>query len=166
MRLTLQTAAAPPPGAVAPATRPAVSRRVLLAEDNAGNQLVLTRMLEVLGCQVEVAESGLQALDKATHGSFDVVFMDMHMPEMDGLEATRRLCAALPRDRRPWIVGLTASSGDDQRQACLAAGMDDFVTKQVDLRTLQEAMARARPPRTGSGSLDVQPAGAGAAPSP
>ena len=69
---------------------------------------------------------------------------------MDGLTATRRLCAMLPRGARPWIIGLTASVGDDQRQVCLEAGMDDFVTKPVDLKTLGETLQRAqashRPP--------------------
>jgi signal transduction histidine kinase/ActR/RegA family two-component response regulator len=149
--LPFPAATAPQPAASPDATAsPQRRRKTLLVEDNPGNQLVLARMLELLGCDPTVVDSGQQALDLVPGGGFDVVFMDMHMPEMDGLTATRRLCAMLPKEARPWIIGLTASVGEDQRQVCLEAGMDDFVTKPVDLKTLGETLQRAqashRPP--------------------
>ncbi|MEW5849369.1 MAG: ATP-binding protein [Myxococcota bacterium] len=129
-----------------PSEEPTESRpplRVLLVDDNAANQLVLVSMLEHLGYRPDVAESGHDALAAIRERRYDVVLMDMQMPEMDGLEATRQLHAMLPREEVPWVVALTANVLDEQRAQCLAAGMHDFLAKPVDLRTLAEALKRA-----------------------
>jgi len=128
---------------------PAPGLRVLLVEDNEANQLVLVSMLKHLGYTPDVVDSGQQAVHAVKTQPYDVVLMDMQMPEMDGLEATRHLHKALPKDRVPWIVALTANVLDEQRAACHAAGMHDFLAKPVDLRTLSDALKRARPPVAG-----------------
>jgi GAF domain-containing protein/DNA-binding response OmpR family regulator len=134
----------------APAAAPAIDTtlRVLLAEDNAVNQKLALRLLERMGLKADVVGDGRAAVDAIEAGSYDVVLMDVQMPEMDGLEATRRI-------RRRWadrpirIVGLTANAMAGDREACLAAGMDDYVSKPIRPEELQAAIARARPTLTG-----------------
>jgi signal transduction histidine kinase/DNA-binding response OmpR family regulator len=134
----------------APTAAPAVDTtlRVLLAEDNAVNQKLALRLLERMGLKADVVGDGRAAVDAIEAGSYDVVLMDVQMPEMDGLEATRRI-------RRRWadrpirIVGLTANAMAGDREACLAAGMDDYVSKPIRPEELQAAIARARPTLTG-----------------
>jgi signal transduction histidine kinase/DNA-binding response OmpR family regulator len=116
---------------------------VLLAEDNVVNQKVALRMLERLGYRAEVAANGVEVLAALERQPFDVVLLDVHMPEMDGLEAARHICARWPRDRRPRLVALTANAMDGDREACLEAGMDDYVTKPVRMETLAAALGRA-----------------------
>jgi PAS domain S-box-containing protein len=116
--------------------------RILLAEDNEVNQKVGRLMLAKLGHSVEIVDNGLEALHAAHAHTYDVILMDMHMPVMDGLEATRRIRAELPADRRPAIVAMTASVTLEDRQACTAAGMDGFVAKPVRPGELAEALAR------------------------
>jgi PAS domain S-box-containing protein len=117
--------------------------RILLVEDNPVNQLVATRMCEKLGYRVEVAGNGLEALAAVNHIPYDTVLMDVHMPEMDGLEATARIRAAIPAERRPWIIAMTASAMETDRQACFAAGMDDYTPKPVTMDSLEGALMRA-----------------------
>ncbi|MDX1907372.1 MAG: PAS domain S-box protein [Bacteroidia bacterium] len=115
---------------------------VLVAEDNAINQKVALRMLEKLGIQADVAANGLEAL-KAIHiKSYDVIFMDMQMPEMDGLEATQAIRAAENATHRHVIIAMTANAMSGDRERCLAAGMDDYISKPVNLERVQEALAR------------------------
>ncbi len=102
-------------------------RRVLLAEDVPANQKLATLVLTRLGCTVELAGNGREAVEKALHGSFDVIYMDVQMPVMDGFAATRAIRAS-GRNDLP-IVALTASALEGDRQACLAAGMNDYMTK-------------------------------------
>ncbi|HSW30637.1 MAG TPA: response regulator [Longimicrobiales bacterium] len=121
--------------------------RVLLAEDNRVNQTVALHMLGRLGYRTDAVANGLEVLRAFELVPYDVVLMDMHMPEMDGVEAARRLRAqgaATDGQRRPWIIALTASSAEADRELCLDAGMDDFVSKPVSFNHLAEAMARAR----------------------
>ncbi len=113
---------------------------VLLAEDNVVNQRVATTMLRRLGHRVEVAANGAEALDALARRAFDVVLMDVQMPVLDGLEATRRLRER--GDPSPWVIALTAHALDDHRQQCAAAGMNDFVSKPVQLEDLRAALAR------------------------
>ncbi|HWH08596.1 MAG TPA: response regulator, partial [Candidatus Thermoplasmatota archaeon] len=130
---------APPAAEDHPAAGPL---SILLVEDNAVNQKVAALMLRRLGYEPDVATNGAEAVEKATTGSYDVVLMDIQMPEMDGLEATRRIRAACG-DARPRIVALTAHALAGERERCLAAGMDDYLTKPLEQKKLREALARA-----------------------
>lgn len=114
---------------------------VLLAEDNAVNSMVATRMLEKLGCTVDVVPNGLQAIEAAQQNVYDVIFMDVHMPEMGGYEATKAL-RELERGtwRRRTIVAMTADAMEGDREACLAAGMDDYVSKPITLAALERVL--------------------------
>jgi len=125
-----------------PPARPFVSLRILLAEDNSANQKVATLMLGRLGHRADVAGNGLEALAALRRQRYDVVLMDLQMPDMDGLEAARRIRSEIPKDDQPWIVAMTASVMLDQQQACRAAGMDDFVAKPVSLVHLSAALQR------------------------
>ena len=125
--------------------RTAHRERVLLAEDNAVNQKVAFRMLEHLNYRADLAANGLEVLEAMQRQPYDIVLMDLQMPEMDGLEATRRLRALeVPGGPRPWIVALTANAMQGDREACLAAGMDDYISKPMKVPELAAALARAR----------------------
>jgi PAS domain S-box-containing protein len=117
--------------------------RILLVEDNPVNQMVATRMCEKLGYRIDVVGNGLEALAAVNQIPYDTILMDVHMPEMDGLEATRRIRAVIPVGRKPWIVAMTASAMETDRQACVAAGMDDYTPKPVTMESLEGALTRA-----------------------
>jgi len=122
------------------------SLAVLVAEDNAVNQTVVAAMLKSLGHRATIAKSGREALDALAREPFDLVLMDCNMPELDGLEATRRLRsgASGARDPRIPVIALTANAMDGDKDACLAAGMDDFVAKPVTIATLRDVIERTR----------------------
>ena len=119
--------------------------RVLLAEDNEINRIVAGELLAQAGCLCKVAENGREALEMALSGDHEVILMDCQMPEMDGFEATRQIraaeAAAGGSGRRP-IIALTANAIKGDRELCLAAGMDDYVTKPIDPQELFKALAR------------------------
>ncbi len=115
---------------------------VLVVEDNSVNQQVVVNMLQRLGYSPAVASTGVEAVELAKLDTFDFIFMDMHMPEMDGLTATR-LIRKGPSGDRPWIAALTASVSDEQREACVNAGMNDFVPKPFRFEMLVSAIERA-----------------------
>jgi len=117
--------------------------RILLVEDNPVNQMVATRMCEKFGYRIDVAGNGLEALAAVNQIPYDTLLMDVHMPEMDGLEATRRIREVIPAERQPWIVAMTASAMESDRQACIAAGMDDHTPKPVTMESLEAALTRA-----------------------
>jgi signal transduction histidine kinase/CheY-like chemotaxis protein/HPt (histidine-containing phosphotransfer) domain-containing protein len=121
---------------------------ILVAEDNLLNQKVAVLMLESLGYQADVAGDGFAVLQALRRQSYDLILMDVQMPGMDGLEATRRLRAELPAERQPRIVALTANVLAEQRGACLAAGMDDFLGKPLGFAELRAALRRAAGERT------------------
>ena len=110
--------------------------RILLAEDNLVNQKVVLRMLEKLGYNADVAANGKEAIDALTRKAYDLVLMDMHMPEMDGIEATRRIRSMLPPKRQPVIAAVTAAAMLDDRKACLAAGMNAYLSKPIRVKQL------------------------------
>lgn len=132
----------PVPEAGKPATS---SLRILLAEDNALNQQVALRLLGQLGYAADVAPNGLEALQALERQPYDVVLMDVQMPELDGLEASRRICERWPAETRPRIIAMTANAMPEDRAACFAAGMDDYVAKPIRPNELGEALSRARP---------------------
>ncbi len=120
------------------------SLRILLAEDNTVNQKVALRLLERLGYSADVATNGLEAIDALERRSYDVVLMDVQMPELDGLDASRRICERWP-ETRPRIIAMTANALPEDREACFAAGMDDYVAKPIRAEVLAEALKRVRP---------------------
>jgi CheY-like chemotaxis protein len=125
------------------ANRRSVRMRVLMAEDHPVNQRLGQLMLEKLGHTVEVVANGQEAVRAMGLVTYDAVFMDVDMPEMDGLEATRTIRRLLPPDRQPRIIALTAGAMDEEKTACREAGMDDFVAKPVRLEGLNDALTRA-----------------------
>jgi PAS domain S-box-containing protein len=122
--------------------RPRVAAKVLVAEDNEVNQKVAVRILERLGYTVEVAEDGRAALEACARTRYDAVLMDGQMPGMDGYEVTRRIRAGETDAERLPIIAMTASAMKGDRERCLAAGMDDYVTKPVTPETLEAALRR------------------------
>ncbi len=122
------------------ATRENLRPLVLLAEDNQVNQRVAMRMLEKLGCVVEVASNGALAIDAAAERVFDLIFMDCQMPEIDGYAATRRIRSTSSVNARTPIVALTARCMAEDRELCLNAGMDAYLTKPVHMDKLEEAV--------------------------
>jgi len=121
---------------------PTRSLRILVAEDNAVNQKVAVGLLQRLGHKVEVAWNGAEAAEKARQSRFDIILMDMQMPEVDGLEATRRIRAIEGDESRTPVIAMTANAMRQDRDACLGAGMDDFLTKPVARQELADMIAR------------------------
>jgi CheY-like chemotaxis protein len=144
--LAQPVAVAPAPAVPAvPAALPIQGTRLLLAEDNPVNQKVAVNLLRTLGYQTDVAWNGLEVLAAVEQQSYDLIFLDMQMPEMDGLEAARRLVEAYPRSKnRPWIIALTANAMVGDREQCLAAGMDDYLTKPIKKAELAAAIDYGR----------------------
>jgi PAS domain S-box-containing protein len=130
--------------------------RILLAEDNAMNQKVALRLLERLGYRADIANNGLQAIEALERKPYDVVLMDVQMPELDGLDATRRIVERWPVETRPHIIAMTANALPEDREACFAAGMNDYVAKPIRAEELVAALKRARPLSTnGAGGSDT-----------
>jgi two-component system, sensor histidine kinase and response regulator len=136
--------------------------RVLLVEDNPVNQMVATHQLRKLGCEVEVASNGLEALAAWQRGPHDMIFMDYQMPEMDGLEATRKIrVLEKARSLAPIrIVAMTAAAMEGDRESCLQAGMDDYISKPVKIEEIKKLLKLSFPDRFGyePGKLEPQPA--------
>jgi signal transduction histidine kinase/CheY-like chemotaxis protein len=118
--------------------------RILLAEDNRVNQKVALKLLERLGYRADVAENGLEVVAALARRQYDIILMDVQMPDMDGLEATRRV-RDLPEDVQPRIIAMTANASQEDRAACFAAGMDDFLSKPVVAAQLAAALERRAP---------------------
>jgi len=117
--------------------------RILLAEDNVVNQKLALRILQQMGYRADLASNGLEAVESVERQTYDVVLMDVQMPEMDGLEASRRLTAKYKPQERPRIVAMTANAMAGDREMCLAAGMDDYITKPIRVEQLVEALMQA-----------------------
>jgi CheY-like chemotaxis protein/HPt (histidine-containing phosphotransfer) domain-containing protein len=139
--------------------------RILIAEDNLINQKVALRLLERLGYQADVVANGMEALVALRHVQYDVVLMDVQMPEMDGLEATRQMCKLYSPDERPRIIAVTADAQESDREECLRAGMDDYLSKPVRLEQVAEALARCVPIAAAAESTEVMPAAVDPGPS-
>ncbi len=118
--------------------------RILLAEDNLINQKVALRLLSRLGYRADIVSNGLEALEGLHRQDYDVVLMDVQMPEMDGIEATRRIRRDLPAWRQPRVIALTANALEGDKEKYLAQGMDDYVSKPVRVQELTAALARCQ----------------------
>ena len=119
-----------------------IGAKVLLADDNPINRRICSMLLERLGCEVHQARNGRKAVEKATGEPYDMILMDCYMPEMDGLAATQELRKRGGKLQEVPIVAFTASGTDQDRQACIEAGMDDMLTKPVQLSQLSAMMRR------------------------
>jgi CheY-like chemotaxis protein len=117
--------------------------RILLAEDNVVNQKLALRLLQQMGYRADIAGNGVEAIECIERQPYDVVLMDVQMPEMDGLEASRRITARWKPGERPRIVAMTANAMQGDREECLAAGMDDYVTKPIRVDALVQALQGA-----------------------
>jgi CheY-like chemotaxis protein len=115
---------------------------ILLVEDNPVNQKVAVRYLERMGYRADVAGNGLEAVQTMRERNYHLLFMDVQMPEMDGLEATRQIRAIISPERQPVIIALTANAMTGDRERCLGAGMNDYITKPVKLEELQAVISR------------------------
>jgi PAS domain S-box-containing protein len=141
---------APPSSAASMAERQPL--RILLAEDNVVNQKLALRLLQRMGYAAEVAADGLEAIAALEAGTFDLVLMDVQMPELDGLEATRRIRRRWPGTSGPRIVAMTANAMTGDRELCLAAGMDGYISKPIRTEELIAAL-QATPVRTVGGRV-------------
>jgi CheY-like chemotaxis protein len=148
-RPTRETAMPPAKPQLDPGVAARRPLRILLAEDNAVNQKLALRLLSQMGYRADVAANGLEAIQAVERQTYDVVLMDVQMPEMDGLEATRRICARSPTSdagtagKRPRIIAMTANAMQGDREICFKAGMDDYVSKPIRVAELADALERA-----------------------
>jgi signal transduction histidine kinase/HPt (histidine-containing phosphotransfer) domain-containing protein len=116
--------------------------RLLLADDNPINQKVGLSVLNKLGYRADIANNGLEVLQALEQKAYDILFLDVQMPEMDGLEAARRICQRWPAEKRPRIIAMTGNALMGDREKCLQAGMDDYISKPVRIGDLQAALER------------------------
>jgi signal transduction histidine kinase/ActR/RegA family two-component response regulator len=130
-----------PESTAAGITAPSLSLSILLAEDNPVNQRVAMTMLGKMGHQITLATNGLEALEQWKQGDFDLIFMDVQMPEMNGLEATTQIHQEEAIGAHVPIVAMTASAMSEERDRCLAAGMDDFISKPVSYKVIEQMIA-------------------------
>ncbi|MDM0070100.1 GAF domain-containing protein [Variovorax sp. J31P207] len=120
--------------------------RILLAEDNVVNQKLALRLLQQMGYRADLASNGIEAVESVQRQTYDVVLMDVQMPELDGLDATRQICTLFEAGRRPRIVAMTANAMQGDQEMCIGAGMDDYLTKPIRVDRLVEALHNV-PPR-------------------
>ncbi len=118
--------------------------RVLLVEDNAINLLVATKLLQKLNINAAIAVDGLEAVAMTEKAAYDLILMDMQMPNMDGLTATQHI-RAMNLSKRPTIIALTANAMNEDQERCLAAGMDDFISKPIHFDQLKQTLSRFYP---------------------
>ncbi len=116
--------------------------RILVAEDDPINQQVIIDMLAAMGYRADIVETGIDVVKRLNTHQYDVIFMDIKLPEMDGIQTTQHIFKIMPPERRPWIIALTANVLQENRERCLAIGMSDFITKPINPRALQSALTR------------------------
>jgi len=122
--------------------KPARALRILMAEDNQINREVAMFMLGNIGYKADAVENGQEALELLRSTPYDVVLMDVQMPVMDGFEASREIWREFAKEDRPYIIAMTACAMSGDRERCLAAGMDAYISKPVDVKELSKALAR------------------------
>ncbi|MBK1989606.1 response regulator [Sphaerospermopsis aphanizomenoides BCCUSP55] len=118
--------------------------KIIVAEDNVVNQKVALNILQRLGYRADVAANGLEVLTALRRQPYDVILMDLQMPEMDGLTATRQICQEWPLSSRPWIIAMTANAMQGDREKCLEAGMNDYTTKPIKIEALTKALSNCQ----------------------
>jgi two-component system, sensor histidine kinase and response regulator len=121
------------------------SLRILLAEDQPINQKIVLLMLQRLGYQADVADNGLEALEALQCQLYDVVLLDVQMPEMDGLEVARWVCQQRQPNQRPYLIAITAHTVQGDRERCLSAGMDRYLSKPLRLQVLAQELSQCKP---------------------
>jgi CheY-like chemotaxis protein/nitrogen-specific signal transduction histidine kinase len=119
--------------------------KILLAEDNVVNQKVALHILQKMGYRADLASNGIEVIEALNRQHYDVVLMDLQMPEMGGVEATKRICAKWSAVQRPRIIAMTANAMQGDKEVCLQAGMDDYVTKPIKKEQLEKALSRCQP---------------------
>jgi CheY-like chemotaxis protein len=139
-RVTTTTSVKPAPKAASPNVP--TGRRILVVEDNAVNQKLAARVLERLGCRVEVAANGREAVELVARIEFDLVFMDCQMPVMDGYQATTEIRKFMNGGRRLPIIAMTANAMQGDKERCIASGMDDYIAKPIKLDEIGKALQR------------------------
>ena len=124
--------------------------RILLAEDNRVNQQVGLLMLEQLGYRADAVPNGLEVMQSLRRQPYDVVLMDVQMPEIDGLTATRQICQEWSPGQRPQIIAMTAYATNGYWEQCLEAGMDDYISKPIEIEKLVQALSQCQRREQGS----------------
>ena len=119
--------------------------KILLVDDNRNNRLALRKVLRGIAADLREAANGLDALSMSLAEEYALILLDVQMPEMDGLEASRRICARWPRGQRPTIIAMTANAMQGDREMCLEAGMDDYVSKPIRPDELVKALMKVNP---------------------
>jgi len=132
--------------------------RILLAEDYVVNQKLALRLLAQMGYRADVAANGLETIQALERQPYDVVLMDVQMPEMDGLEATRQIRSRWPAAEQPRIIAMTANAMQGDREICLEAGMDDYVSKPIRVDELVQALSRCQPLLPNRAAVDTSAA--------
>jgi CheY-like chemotaxis protein len=116
---------------------------ILLVEDNTFNQKVIIRLLEKLGYTVAIATNGRESLAALDAHPYPIILMDIQMPEMDGLEATRQIRSTKPDAQQPWIIALTGHATEEDKNRCIESGMNDYISKPIQAERLQEVLQTA-----------------------
>jgi CheY-like chemotaxis protein len=130
---------------------------ILLAEDNVVNQKVGLYLLQQLGYRADVVSNGLEVLEALYRQPYDVILMDVQMPQLDGLATTRRICEEWSPPQRPYIIALTANAMQGDNEMCRAAGMNDYISKPIRLQELVHALSRCQPLVSDLVDVEVKP---------
>ncbi len=131
--------------------------RILLAEDNVVNQKVGLLLLQHLGYRADVVSNGMEVLEALRRQPYDVVLMDVQMPQLDGLATTQRICQEWPPSERPVLIALTANAMQGDREMCLSVGMNDYISKPIRLQELARALSQCQPLLTDWATVEVKP---------
>ncbi len=118
--------------------------KILLAEDNAVNQKLAIKLLERMGYTADLVTNGIEVLESLKRESYDLILMDVQMPDMDGLEATRKIRAEFSKEKQPYIIGVTANAMQGDREMCIEAGMNDYVSKPIQVKDMRRAIEQIR----------------------